>query len=180
MKAKAPRLWVPGLDRAHAQPVPTRFAKIAQMHRVRAIRVVRREYGDSQSAFSHTKDSNSCSQVMLTVLRIDNMRLEVGGASAWAPKHSQDLRTYSKSRFYRSSAQSRINTHFVLRTAAAVCKIGLLYGQKRKTSEGSPEDGVRCFLSAFFTVDGSQSMSKAQGYAGVIGWGSQELNTVGT
>ena len=87
---------MPGLDRAHAQPVPTRFAKIAQMHRVRAIRVVRREYDDPQSAFSHTKDSNSCSQVMLTVLRIDSMRLEVEGAGAWAPKHSQDLRTSSK------------------------------------------------------------------------------------
>ena len=146
MKAKAPRLRVPGLDRAHAQPVPTRFEKIAQMHRVRAIRVVRREHDDPQSAFSHTKDSNSCSQVMLTVTRIDSKHLEVKGASAWAPKHSQDLSTSSKSRFYRSSAQSRIDTHFVLKAAAAVCKIGLLYGQNRRTSEGSPEEWCMMLL----------------------------------
>ena len=92
MKAKAPRLRVPGLDHAHPQPVPTGFEKIAQTKCIvfGAIRVVRREYDGPQSAFRRAEDSSSCSQVMLTVLRIDSMRLEVKGASAWAPEHSQD------------------------------------------------------------------------------------------
>ena len=61
------------------------------------------------------------------------MRLEVKGASAWAPRHSQDCAHPAMV----DSTEVRHNpaliyTHFVLETAAAVCKIGLLYGQNRR------------------------------------------------